>query len=442
LREIKYMADHLHRRDFLASSVGLLTAAAVSPAPQNAPKKLAAVVTVYHLNSHAEMIAGRFLEGFNLNGTGARPQSQAVSLFTDQRPKNDLSRSVAKKHRLKLASTIAEALTLGGKDLAVDGVLLIAEHGNYPVNARGHTLYPRRRFFEEIVKVFRRSKRVVPVYCDKHLAASWEDAHWMYKTARELKIPLMAGSSVPVTWRKPPLDTRAGRPLTEMAAITFGSLDSYGIHALEMVQCLAERRQGGETGVAAVRCVEGPEVWKLGKQGKFDLGLVHAALARCEGAKTLKGKIGKKGDRTPQSKSPIPFFLEELEKRPILCQIEYRDGLKANLLSQNLLGEWTTAWREKGKAEPQTALFWCQDERPVGHFTPLVQGIEQMMVTGKPAWPVERTLLMTGVLDALLTSKGKQGARVETPHLAIAYKSNWSWKAPAPPPRGRPYDQP
>src|SRR5262249_34725803 len=150
------------------------------------------------------------------------------------------------------------------------GVLSIVEQGQYPRSARGQTLYPRRRFFEEIVRVFRRSGRVVPVFSDKHLSPTWEDARWMYDTAREMRIPMMAGSSLPTTWRKPPLDVRAGAPLAELAAVSYASLDSYAIHALEMVQSLAERRHGGETGVAAVRYVEGPEVWKQTEKGLFD----------------------------------------------------------------------------------------------------------------------------------------------------------------------------
>jgi hypothetical protein len=170
-----------------------------------------------------------------------------------------------------------------------------------------------------------------------------------------------------------------------------------------------------------VRHVEGPEVWK---PGLFDRPLLDAALARCETRNRLKGK------------------LEDVDKRPALYLLEYRDGFRAGVLVQSFMGEWAAAWCEKGRAEPQATLFWMQDERPIGNFTFFVQGIERMIVTGKPTWPVERTLLMTGVLDALAISKEKKGARVETPHLAIAYKPTWSWKEPPPPPPGRPYTEP
>src|SRR5205085_4620157 len=103
--------------------------------------------------------------------------------------------------------------------------------------------------------------------------------------------------------------------------------------------------------------------------------------------------------------------LEDAAREPVLFLMEYRDGLKAAIFTLNgAVGEWAAAWREKGRAEPRATLFWTQEQRPYGHFSFLVRGIERLMLTGKPTWPVERTLLTTGLLDALLTSKHKQGA--------------------------------
>ena len=87
---------------------------------------------------------------------------------------------------MKIYPTIAEALTLGGSKLAVDGVVLVGEHGNYPRNEKGQTKYPRYEFFEQIVKVFRDSGTSVPVFNDKHLSWNWEWARQMYDTSREM----------------------------------------------------------------------------------------------------------------------------------------------------------------------------------------------------------------------------------------------------------------
>src|SRR5204863_5006096 len=139
------------------------------------------------------------------------------------------------------------------------------EHGNYPTNDKGQILYPRRKFFEEVVKVFRASKRSVPVFNDKHLSYSWENAKWMYDQSREMGFPMMAGSSVPVTWRRPDLRPEVGIEWERALALGYGHAsygEAFGYHPLEALQVMTERRKGGETGVRAVQYLEGKKAWK------------------------------------------------------------------------------------------------------------------------------------------------------------------------------------
>jgi hypothetical protein len=163
------------------------------------PKRVAAVVTEYRRWSHADVIVGKIIEGFNHDGKD-RPRMRLASLYVDQRPKGDMSESLAKRHNFPIFRTIEGALTLGRKGLNVDGVLCIGEHGDYPVNARGQRLYPRRRFFEEAANVFRRAGRSVPVFNDKHLSVTWEDARWMYDCARALYAPFSYSSYSRPEW--------------------------------------------------------------------------------------------------------------------------------------------------------------------------------------------------------------------------------------------------
>jgi len=403
--------------------LAFLAAPACVAGDEDQAPKIAAVVTAYYHNSHADVLATRLLKGFTLDGQGDFPRLQLVSVYTDQVPANDISRQLAREHGFRISDNVADALTLGTGHLAVDGVLLIAEHGEYPESNTGQIVYPKRRLFEQILRVFDAGGRVVPVFCDKHLADNWRDASWIYDQARQRKIPLMAGSSLPTLWRYPAADAPRGGPLKEIVAISYHRLDAYGFHALEMVQCLAEQRRGGETGVKSVRCLSGQAAWKAFADGTCDRALLDACLARLR-------------ERPLPADPPI----EQLAPQPDLFVIDYADGLRASVMTMNTwrVVEWAAAWRSADRDNIQATLFWTQEARPFQHFTFLLKGIENMFHAGRPSWPVERTLLTSGILDAALISKRDGGRSVATPYLDVRYKPTWRWSQPPPPPPSRP----
>jgi hypothetical protein len=380
------------------------------------PRTIAAVVTEYRHWSHADVILGKIIEGYNYDGK-ERPNLKLVSLYVDQFAPKDMSRALAAKYGFRLYDSIAGALTLGGTKLAVDGVVCIGEHGTYPTNARGQILYPRRHFFEEVCKVFERSNRSVPVYNDKHLAATWADARWMYDRARELFVPLLAGSSIPVTWRRPELKLPKNADLVEAVQIGYGPSEGYGFHALEGLQCMAERRKGGETGVKSVQCVRGEEMWQAMDQGRWSREVLEAGLKLVEAHaagdyRTVTGKTAE-----------ASVFL-----------IEYRDGFRAAVAMLNGWiyekegdgGGFIFAGKLKGRDRPVATKFFTQQPDPFGHFTYLVKAIESLIQTSHAPYPIERTLLTTGILDAVMISKAEKGRRVETPYLDVSYQpSDW-----------------
>ena len=376
-------------------------------AEEKAPR-LAAIVTEYRENSHADVIVTKILEGCKTLDVDYRPRLRIASLYRDQIPPNDTGGELAEKHGVKTYPTIREALTLGGEKLAVDGVLLIAEHGRYPYNELDQHMYPRRRFFEETAAVFRASGRAVPVYNDKHLAYAWADAKWMYDTARELKVPFMAGSSVPVSWRKPDLQPALGTPFTEALVTGFGGTEAYGFHALEGLQYMLERRKGGETGVRSVHYVNGDEVWKAAEKDLWSWDLLWSALA-CS--------------PVPEVANATPEVVKAKCKDQEAFLIEYRDGVRGSILMlHGLVADFLFAGKIVGQAKPAATHFWLQEEKPFGHFAKLCQALEPMYVTGMPAYPVERTLLTTGILDRAMQSRFRKGVKLETPELAISYK--------------------
>jgi hypothetical protein len=365
---------------------------------------VAGIATEYRKNSHADVILGKILEGFEQTG-GPGPGLKLVSLYTDQVPSTDMSRALAEKHGFRITSTIEEAVTLGSGKVAVAGVLSIGEHGDYPFtpDTRQH-LYPRRRFFDAITAAFDKHGKVVPVFNDKHLECAWSDALHMVESARKRGIPFLAGSSLPVAWRRPPLELQKGCRLREAVALGYSDFEAYGFHALETLQCMVEMREGGETGVASVQAVRGKAIFEAEKAGRWSRDLLTAALAKVPGVK------------------PGPIE-DSLGNDAVIFLIEYRDGLKAAVAMTNgLAAEFGFAGRIDGQAEPAATWFQLQDGVPFGHFGYLVRAIEHTIRENRPAYPVERTLLTTGILDAVMHSLAADGARIETPHLDVKYE--------------------
>jgi hypothetical protein len=361
-------------------------------------KKIAAIVTAYYPRSHADVVVTKFLKGFPTDEGLLPPEVDIVSMYLDQVHERDIGRETAKDFGVPIYESIPQALTLGGKELAVDGVLIIGEHGDYAWNEKEQHMYPRKFFFEQVCGVFATSGRSVPVFTDKHLSYNWHDAKWMYDRAKKLNVPFMAGSSVPVAWRKPWIEYDLGVEIDEALSMSYGGLDSYGFHALEALQCMVERRKGDETGIVAVQCLEGDAVWT---SDAWDRALFDAAIKNIEAKED--------GD------------VKTLCEKPALFVMEYADGLKTSTLMLNgFMKGWGYAAKRNGKVEGMRILL---PDDPHGHFSYLSLNVQQMFLTGKPQYPVERTLLITGALEALLDSRFQGHVRVETPHLNISYRS-------------------
>ncbi|MEI6324688.1 MAG: hypothetical protein WCO91_04500, partial [Gemmataceae bacterium] len=224
-----------NRREFLGSAslavVGNPLAASL------APPKVAFLGTAFYKHSHAQHFLDRLTQGYTWGGQWVKPRLSVASVYVDQFPINDVARGRVQKHNLNLVDTIEDALTLGTGKLAVDGVVIIGEHGNYPKNEMGQYLYPRYAWFKKVVKIFEASGRSVPVFNDKHLSTSWAECVEMVADSKRLRFPFLAGSSLPVTWRLPELELPMNIPLKESVCVAYGGIDSYDFHALETAQC-------------------------------------------------------------------------------------------------------------------------------------------------------------------------------------------------------------
>ena len=417
----------LTRRSFLASSSAAMLWGGAALSAERRPK-IAALTTIYHKYSHSQHIVDRFLEGYGWEGRHYRPPMDVVSLYVEQVGANDLSRERASRHpQMKIYPTIAEALTCGGEKLAVDGVLLIGEHGRYPTNEKGQVLYPRYEYFQQIVEVYRNSGKTAPVFNDKHFSWSWEKSREMYDTARQMDFGLMAGSSLPVTWRQPAHDLPFGAEVEEAVGIWAGGVDGGDIHVLEALQSLVERRRGGETGVRSVEALRGARFWEALAAGSWEKGgwdpqLLEACLCRSNQLNPARA--------TYSNVLPTPEDLRRLAPESYAYRFEYVDGLRATIVQfqaapdqvgGGVVGDCNAAARLKA-GEVFSVQFYLPYYSMRNFFSPQVHHIESLFTTGRSPYPIERTLLTSGMTAAGIESLFQKQKRLETPHLAVAYQ--------------------
>jgi len=403
----------LSRREwFQGASAAALAAALARPigaADQKRPK-VAAIYTEFRHRSHAYNFLMNLMGKIPFRGQQVDPGVEVVSFYADQFPESDMTREVSQRFKVPLYKSIDEALCLGGKSLAVDAVLLVGEHGDYPLSELGQRMYPRKEFFDQIVAVMRRSQRFVPIFNDKHFSYRWDWSKAMYDEARELGIPLMAGSSVPLAQRVPAIDLPAGAQVIEAISIHGGGIESYDFHALEVLQSMIESRRGGETGVSHVELLTGEAFEQAQGSGRWSKDLVAAAMAAEEKANFQRQQRAGKLPATPPKASHALI-------------VTYKDDTRATILKVGSTADrWNFACRLAGQEQPlATALY----NGPWGNlclFSALSHAIAHFFKTGKSPYPVERTLLVSGILDAAMHSHKAGGKALATPQLEFAYQ--------------------
>lgn len=416
----------LDRRQFHRASLGAglgawgamltgMSVGSVQPWPIRRPK-IAFLGTTVFQHSHAQHFLDRLTIGYLMGGAWREPLVDIAGVYIDQFPANDLGRQRIEKYKSPVYPSVEEALTLGGEKLAVDGVVIIAEHGDYPVNEKGQTRYPRYEWYKKIVKVFEDSGRSVPVFNDKHLSTTWSECQEMVDDSRRLGFAFYAGSSLPVTWRLPSIDMPFDVPLRESVCVAYGGVDSYDFHALETAQCMSERRQGGEVGIASVHAMKGEKVWERLAKQEDTQRLFLSALARSHTLPVDRGY--------PTDRLSIEWARNVLPNTTAYF-IEHRDGFRTSIFLTGIQD-----FNYAGLRGDNGSIVGCQMMLPMpgssattaDFFNPLTRNFEQMIVAGQTPYPIERTLLTSGMVIGGVESLHQGETPFLTPDMAVKYQ--------------------
>jgi hypothetical protein len=445
-------------------------------AQSRAKLRVAVIGSTYKRQSVMQMITDRFLVGYPYDGEWHMPNVEVVSMYVDRQQRlfaarptafdsamtdtrvafagttaadrargatgaanrgtelqqrgrgvppgfvppedpSDLSPSRAQEFNFKLYKSIQDAIRCGTSKISVDAVLAIPEPDDYELNENGQELVPSFDFFQQCALVFEEEKHPIPYFNYGPLSYSYSQAQMMVKSSDRLKFPLLAGSSVPVTWRLPEAEIPSGAVVHEaviVGANTWGGTDFDG---LEAMQAMLERRKGGETGVKAVQLLEGDDVWTAYAAGRWSKDLLSSALSRSDTPLGLTLLDGRTQDLAADS------VLQQLAKNPIAYCVEYTDGTKATLLMlDGAIEDFNISARVEGHGNISTQFLRPWPPNQLANAC-LTAKVEQMYSTKSAPYSAKRTLLTSGILEACMESKRKLNTRIVTPHLTISYQA-------------------
>jgi hypothetical protein len=415
---------NLSRRRWLQSVGGVGAAFVAAPhsfviadAPRKPRPKIAAVFTELRFRSHAFNILENFFEPYLFNGKLVDPGVDVVAMYADQFPADDMARDAAKRLNVPLLPNLEAAICRGGDKLAVDGVLVIGEHGEYPYNDLGQHLYPRKEWFDRSVAVMQAAGRFVPYFNDKHFSYRTDWAKEMVATARRHNFPILGGSSVPLGSRRPMLELEPGCEIEEALCVHGGAFEVYDFHALEVIQSMVDARKGAETGVARIEFLDGDAARKAADEGRWSRDLFAAAMAAEQGNDALRQPRPPAGRRPEQ----INDTTDDPTRLNHAIVVTYRDGLKATALAVGRhSSRWNFACRLKGEAKPQATAFFNSPWGNRGFFKALSHAAQRLFIDGREPFPAERTLLTTCMTDAAVHARAA-GRAIDTPELAVRY---------------------
>ena len=189
---------------------------------------------------------------------------------------------------------------------------------------------------------------------------------------------------------------------------SYGNKEAYGYHALEVLQSVLEKREGGETGIASIQSWGGDKMWQAMEAGEWPAELLEEALseqplfrrARKYAVKTAEFVEGHEADDELNEANkvvaaekedaaeavggvaalladsnavfPVMELVRSQCKEPLLYRVNYKDGTKGYVAQLDYgVSNWSYSLRLDDD-ELISAECGMDMGRPFKHFGTLV----------------------------------------------------------------------
>jgi hypothetical protein len=368
--------------------------------------KIAFLFEEFGVPSPSQQLLDRFLMGYPRDGALHPPAVGSFVAYLPPTNDGGLERRKA-EFNLEGASTVEEALA------GAEAVVLVP---------RGSGATANDRFVEIAVE---RAPEGAAIFAHGALTSTLDRGHSVVKQAAARRIALASGTPLAVTWRLPALEIPLETPLTEALIVVqksplqpgpYGTLAGAELCALDGLLPLVERRRGGESGVRSIQLLEGDAVWKGGDRKAWSWPLLAAALSRSHTPQGDPVRDGRTQDLAGLGLVP------KLAKNPQAWLVEHRDGFRsAILVLDGVIADFNVALRS-GDSRIVSAQLFRAPAPADQQFSLLAATVETFFTSRKAPWPVERSLLTAGLLEAFRNPVTRTGKPLVTPHLDLAYR--------------------
>ena len=375
-------------------------------------RKIAFLLDEFTTPSPAQQLLDRFLIGYPCDGELRKFEGAKVSAYLAVTAEPNFGER-PKELNLAAAPTVEEAVA------GADAVVIVSRRPGAQAN-------------EAFLNIaLERAPEGSACFVHGVLANSLTNAHGFVTKANDRRIALLAGTPLSVTWRLPQVELPASTPLTEALIVVQvnpqaiqatppsppATLAGAELHALDGLLPVIERRRGGESGIRSVRYLEGKELWHAGQKGLWSWPLLAAALSRSHTPQGDPVLDGRTQDLVGLGLVP------KLARNPRGWLLEHCDGLRSTILVlDGVVADFNFAVRSQNGEIVSAQLFRAPPPAE-HHFSRLSAMMEDFFRSGTPPWPMERSLLIAGLLETFSKPASLSGKRMETPELAVAYSS-------------------